>query len=100
MHLKLYARACARATDNEELEPCSRRAACLALQVAPEVRLPGRRRAHQRETVRILPQLVAVRQEVHHLLGNDERVPTQLFNGYGEFVADLYKGMENERLFM
>jgi methionine sulfoxide reductase catalytic subunit len=26
------------------------------------------------------------------------RVPTQLFNGYGEFVADLYKGLEGERL--
>jgi len=27
-----------------------------------------------------------------------ERRPTILFNGYGEFVADLYKGMERERL--
>ena len=27
-----------------------------------------------------------------------ERRPTLLFNGYGEFVADLYKGMESERL--
>ncbi len=27
-----------------------------------------------------------------------ERRPTLLFNGYGEFVADLYKGMEKERL--
>ena len=26
------------------------------------------------------------------------RVPTQLFNGYGEFVADLYKDLQNERL--
>ena len=26
-------------------------------------------------------------------------VPTLLFNGYGEFVADLYKGLENERLY-
>lgn len=26
-----------------------------------------------------------------------KRVPTQLFNGYGEFVADLYKGMEDQR---
>jgi sulfoxide reductase catalytic subunit YedY len=26
------------------------------------------------------------------------RVPTLLFNGYGEYVADLYKGLENERL--
>jgi sulfoxide reductase catalytic subunit YedY len=26
------------------------------------------------------------------------RVPTQLFNGYGAYVAHLYKGLENERL--
>jgi sulfoxide reductase catalytic subunit YedY len=26
------------------------------------------------------------------------RVPTQLFNGYGDFVADLYKDRQNERL--
>lgn len=31
-------------------------------------------------------------------LGSDERVPTLLFNGYGEFVADLYRGLETERL--
>ena len=34
------------------------------------------------------------------VLGTDGRVETQLFNGYGEFVADLYTGMENERLYM
>ncbi|HMB75779.1 MAG TPA: protein-methionine-sulfoxide reductase catalytic subunit MsrP [Kiloniellaceae bacterium] len=34
-------------------------------------------------------------------LGLNERVPTLLYNGYGEFVADLYKGLEGqERLFM
>jgi sulfoxide reductase catalytic subunit YedY len=33
------------------------------------------------------------------VLGTDEMVPTQIFNGYGEFVADLYKGLEGERLF-
>ena len=27
-----------------------------------------------------------------------ERRPTLLFNGYGEFVADIYKGLEKERL--
>jgi sulfoxide reductase catalytic subunit YedY len=27
-----------------------------------------------------------------------KRIPTQIFNGYGEFVADLYQGMEKERL--
>jgi sulfoxide reductase catalytic subunit YedY len=32
-------------------------------------------------------------------LGGDERVPTLPFNGYAEFVADLYRGLENERLF-
>jgi sulfoxide reductase catalytic subunit YedY len=32
-------------------------------------------------------------------LGSDERVPTLLFNGYGEFVAGLYEGLEGERLF-
>jgi sulfoxide reductase catalytic subunit YedY len=32
------------------------------------------------------------------VLGSDERIPTLLFNGYGEWVADLYKGLENERL--
>jgi methionine sulfoxide reductase catalytic subunit len=32
-------------------------------------------------------------------LGSDERVPTLLFNGYAEHVADLYKGLEGERLF-
>ena len=28
-----------------------------------------------------------------------KRVPTLLFNGYGEWVADLYKGMDGERLY-
>ncbi len=27
-------------------------------------------------------------------------VPTQIFNGYGEFVADLYNGLESEKLYM
>jgi sulfoxide reductase catalytic subunit YedY len=34
------------------------------------------------------------------VLGAGKRVPTQLFNGYGEFVAELYKGKENEKLYM
>ena len=34
------------------------------------------------------------------LLGSSARVPTKLFNGYGEFVADLYKGMEKEKLYL
>ena len=29
-----------------------------------------------------------------------ERVPTQLFNGYAEFVADLYSGLQKEPLYM
>jgi methionine sulfoxide reductase catalytic subunit len=33
------------------------------------------------------------------VLGTGERVPTQLFNGYAEFVAHLYGGLEGERLF-
>ena len=33
-------------------------------------------------------------------LGSNERVPTLLFNGYADYVADLYEGMEGERLFM
>lgn len=37
-------------------------------------------------------------QATERLLGTNERVPTQLFNGYGEFVADLYRGLERERL--
>jgi len=39
-------------------------------------------------------------QATEEVVGTDERIPTQLYNGYGEFVADLYKGMEDERLFM
>jgi sulfoxide reductase catalytic subunit YedY len=33
-------------------------------------------------------------------IGTGNRIPTQLYNGYGEFVADLYKGLEGERLWM
>jgi len=32
------------------------------------------------------------------VLGTNERKPTLLFNGYGEFVASLYQGLEKERL--
>jgi methionine sulfoxide reductase catalytic subunit len=38
-------------------------------------------------------------QASERVLGTGERVPTQLFNGYGEYVAELYKGLENERLY-
>lgn len=37
-------------------------------------------------------------QATERLLGSNERVPTRLFNGYGEFVADLYTDLGNERL--
>jgi methionine sulfoxide reductase catalytic subunit len=38
-------------------------------------------------------------QATEEVLGTaGKRVPTQLFNGYAPFVADLYKGMEKERL--
>ena len=34
-------------------------------------------------------------------IGTKERRPTVKFNGYGEYVADLYKGMEKtERLWV
>ncbi len=39
-------------------------------------------------------------QASERLLGSDERVPTQIYNGYGEFVAPLYAGLKNEKLFM
>lgn len=39
-------------------------------------------------------------QATERVLGAGERVPTLLFNGYGEFVADLYKGLEGESLYM
>ena len=38
-------------------------------------------------------------QATERVLGGG-RVPTRLFNGYGEFVAHLYTGLEGEKLFM
>jgi sulfoxide reductase catalytic subunit YedY len=38
-------------------------------------------------------------QETETMLGTGEDFPTQLYNGYGEYVADLYRGLEAERLF-
>jgi sulfoxide reductase catalytic subunit YedY len=32
-------------------------------------------------------------------LGSNERVSTQIWNGYGDFVAAMYTGLEKERLF-
>lgn len=37
-------------------------------------------------------------QATERLLGTGERVPTQIFNGYGEFVAGLYTHLQHERL--
>lgn len=39
-------------------------------------------------------------QAEERVLHTGERVPTLLFNGYGEQVAGLYKGLENEPLYM
>ena len=50
-----------------------------------------------------------VNPEVHHprwsqatekVLGTDERIPTVIYNGYGEQVADMYKSIEGEKLYM
>ena len=37
-------------------------------------------------------------QASEEFIGTGERKPTLLFNGYGEYVADIYKGLEKERL--
>jgi sulfoxide reductase catalytic subunit YedY len=37
-------------------------------------------------------------QASERVLGTGEMRPTMLFNGYGEFVADLYKDLQTERL--
>jgi len=39
-------------------------------------------------------------QATEEVLGTGGRVPTLVFNGYAEEVAPLYKGLENEFLFM
>lgn len=38
-------------------------------------------------------------QATEEILGTGTRRPTLIYNGYGDFVADLYKGIEGERLF-
>ncbi|SHJ47108.1 sulfoxide reductase catalytic subunit YedY [Roseomonas rosea] len=38
-------------------------------------------------------------QASERLLGSNERVPTRIFNGYGEFVAPLYTNLQGERLY-
>jgi sulfoxide reductase catalytic subunit YedY len=37
-------------------------------------------------------------QATEEVIGTGTRVPTMLFNGYAEYVADMYKGLEKERL--
>jgi sulfoxide reductase catalytic subunit YedY len=37
-------------------------------------------------------------QASERVLGTEERVPTRIFNGYGEFVSGLYGGVKGERL--
>lgn len=39
-------------------------------------------------------------QASEEVIGTGERRPTLVFNGYGEYVAGLYKGMEAEKLWM
>ena len=39
-------------------------------------------------------------QAAEQVLGTGDRRPTQIYNGYGDYVADLYKGLEKENLFM
>jgi methionine sulfoxide reductase catalytic subunit len=39
-------------------------------------------------------------QASEEVIGTGERHPTLLFNGYGDYVAGLYKGMEKERLWV
>jgi sulfoxide reductase catalytic subunit YedY len=38
-------------------------------------------------------------QATERIIGTDERVPTRLYNGYEEYVAYLYDGLEDEPLF-
>ncbi len=39
-------------------------------------------------------------QATERVLGSNERVPTQIYNGYGDYVSSLYAGIKGERLFM
>lgn len=39
-------------------------------------------------------------QATERVIGTGDRVPTQIYNGYGEFVAGLYADKAGERLFM
>jgi sulfoxide reductase catalytic subunit YedY len=39
-------------------------------------------------------------QATEKLLGSEQRIPTLLYNGYGEFVAGMYADRKAEKLFM
>jgi len=39
-------------------------------------------------------------QASEEVIGTGKRIPTQLYNGYGEQVAGLYKDLAGEKLFM
>ncbi|HUI34506.1 MAG TPA: protein-methionine-sulfoxide reductase catalytic subunit MsrP [Stellaceae bacterium] len=39
-------------------------------------------------------------QATERVLGTNDRVPTLIYNGYGEYVASLYDGLKGEKLFM
>jgi methionine sulfoxide reductase catalytic subunit len=39
-------------------------------------------------------------QASEEVIGTGERRPTLIYNGYGEYVADMYKGLEKEPLYM
>ena len=39
-------------------------------------------------------------QATERVLGGQERIPTVIYNGYGEQVADLYKGLTGRKYFM
>ena len=39
-------------------------------------------------------------QATEEVIGTGDRRATLLFNGYGEYVADLYKGLEKEKLYI
>jgi len=34
------------------------------------------------------------------VIGTDERIPTLIYNGYGQYVSHLYDGIQGEKLFM
>uniref|UniRef100_UPI003137E8DB protein-methionine-sulfoxide reductase catalytic subunit MsrP n=1 Tax=Ferrovibrio terrae TaxID=2594003 RepID=UPI003137E8DB len=39
-------------------------------------------------------------QATEEVIGTGKRIPTQIYNGYGEQVAELYKNLGSEKLFM